>query len=89
MLKNLVLSRPLVVLDLETTGKRVQSDRIVDISTLKVMPDGTHDLKSRRLNPGVPISPEATAVHGITDADVAHEPAFRNIARGLAAPGWL
>jgi hypothetical protein len=40
MLKNLVLSRPLVVLDLETTGKRVQSDRIVDISTLKLLPDG-------------------------------------------------
>jgi DNA polymerase-3 subunit epsilon len=85
MLKNLVLNRPLVILDLETTGKRVQSDRIVEISTLKLLPDGSHDVRTRRLNPGMPISPEATAVHGITDADVANEPPFRQVARGLAA----
>jgi DNA polymerase-3 subunit epsilon len=85
MLKNIRLERPLVVLDLETTGKRVQIDRIVEISTLKLLPDGTNQIKTRRLNPGIPIPPEATEVHGITDADVANETSFRQIARGLAA----
>jgi DNA polymerase-3 subunit epsilon len=85
MFKNLTLTRPLVILDLETTGTRTQSDRIVEISTLKLLPDGTRDIRTRRLNPGIPIAPEATAIHGITDADVAHEPSFRQVARGLAA----
>jgi DNA polymerase-3 subunit epsilon len=84
MFKNLVLTRPLVILDLETTGKRVQLDRIVEISTLKLLRGGSRDIRTRRVNPGMPISPEATAVHGITDADVANEPPFRKIARGLA-----
>jgi DNA polymerase III subunit epsilon len=85
MLKNIRLERPLVVLDLETTGIRVQSDRIVEISTLKLFPDGTNEIKTRRLNPGIPIPAEAAAIHGITDADVANEPSFRKIARGLVA----
>ena len=85
MLKNIRLERPLVVLDLETTGKRTQSDRIVEISTLKLMPDGESQIKTRRLNPGMPIPPGATAIHGITDADVANEMTFRQIARSLAA----
>jgi DNA polymerase-3 subunit epsilon len=85
MLKNIRLERPLVVLDLETTGRRVQADRIVEISTLKLLPDGAHQIKTRRLNPGVPIPPEATAVHGITDADVVGEMSYHQIARSLAA----
>jgi DNA polymerase-3 subunit epsilon len=85
MLKNIRLVRPLVVLDLETTGRRVHSDRIVEISTLKLFPDGRNEIKSRRLNPGVPIAAEATAIHGITDTDVANEKTFRQIARSLAA----
>ena len=84
MLKNIRLERPLVVLDLETTGKRVQTDRIVEISLLKLLPDGTNQIKTRRLNPGIPIPAEATAIHGITDADVANEYYFRQIARSLA-----
>jgi len=83
MLKHIRLERPLVVLDLETTGKRVQADRIVEISTIKLLPDGTHQIKTRRLNPGVTIPPEATAVHGITDADVADEKPFVQVARSL------
>lgn len=82
-LKHIRLERPLVILDLETTGKRVQADRIVEISTLKLMPDGSSVIRTRRLDPGVPIPPEATAVHGITDADVAHEKSFRQVARSL------
>ncbi len=85
MLKNIRLERPLVVLDLETTGIKVQTDRIVEISTLKLFPDGNNKIKTRRLNPGIPIPAEATAIHGITNADVANEPAFRQFARSLDA----
>ncbi len=85
MLKNIRLERPLVVLDLETTGKKVQTDRIVEISLLKLLPDGTNQIKTRRLNPGIPSPAEATAIHGITDADVANENSFRQIARSLVA----
>ena len=85
MLKNIRLERPLVVLDLETTGTKVHTDRIVEISPLKLLPDGSHEIKTRRLNPGIPIPAEATAIHGITDADVANEPSFRQIARSLVA----
>lgn len=85
MLKNIRLERPLVVFDLETTGKRVNTDRIVEISTLKLLPAGGHEIKTRRLNPGVPIPPEATAINGIADADVANEKSFCQIARSLAA----
>jgi DNA polymerase-3 subunit epsilon len=83
-LKHIRLERPLVVLDLETTGKRVQADRIVEISTLKLFPDGTNKIHTRRLNPGIPIHPEATKVHGITDDDVAQEKSFSQIAHSLA-----
>jgi DNA polymerase III subunit epsilon len=85
MLKNIQLERPLVVLDLETTGKRTHVDRIIEISTLKLMPGGTNKINTRRLNPGMPIHPEATAVHGITDADVANERPFQEIASRLSA----
>jgi DNA polymerase-3 subunit epsilon len=84
LLENIRLERPLVVLDLETTGKKVQTDRIIEISTLKLFPDGSHQKRTRRLNPGIPIHPEATAVHGITDDDVANEKTFSQVARSLA-----
>ena len=71
-------------LDLETTGRNVQTDRIVEISTLKLRPDRSHKTHNPRLNPGIPIPAEATAIHGITDADVANENYFRQIARSLA-----
>jgi len=54
MLKNIRLERPLAVLDLETTGKKVQTDRIVEISLLKLLPDRTNQIKTRRLNPRHP-----------------------------------
>lgn len=77
------LERPLVVFDLETTGTNINTDRIVEISVLKAFPDGTVEQKCRRINPGMPIPPEATAVHHISDEDVANEPQFREIARSL------
>lgn len=79
------LRKPLVVLDLETTGVSIASDRIVEFSALKVSPGGAEEWLSMRLNPGIPISPEATRVHGITDTDVANEPHFRDVARRIAA----
>jgi len=79
------LRKPLVVLDLETTGVNIASDRIVEFSALKVSPGGAEEWLSMRLNPGIPISPEATRVHGITDTDVANEPHFRDVARRIAA----
>ena len=84
MLKNIVLDRPLAVLDLETTGVDTKVDRIVEVSVLKLFPDGGTDHRTRRVNPGVPIPPAATAIHGIGDDDVADSPTFRAIAPGLA-----
>jgi DNA polymerase-3 subunit epsilon len=84
-MKNLSLARPLVVLDLETTGIDPKVDRIVEIGALKLLPGGGRDHRTRRLNPGIPIPAAATAVHGITDADVADCPKFSQVAGGLAA----
>ncbi|MEE8408999.1 MAG: 3'-5' exonuclease [Myxococcota bacterium] len=81
--RKLTLTRPLVVFDLETTGLDVNSDRIVEMSCVKIAVDGTRDLHTRRMNPTIPISPSATEVHGITDADVANEPTFSQLARSL------
>lgn len=78
------LTKPIVFFDLETTGTNVTQDRIVEISIIKVLPDGKEIEKTRRVNPGIPIPAEATAVHHITDEDVANEPTFRQIAKSLA-----
>jgi len=80
----LSLDRPLVFLDLETTGLRVAEDRIVELALIRVDPGGNVTEKVRRFNPGIPIPPEASAVHGITDADVADKPPFAARARSLA-----
>lgn len=80
----LVLKKPLVFFDLETTGTNITHDRIVEISFLKLMPDGSAVEKSRRINPGIPIPAEATAIHHITDDDVADEPTFDKVAKSLA-----
>ena len=82
-MKNLKLDRPLAFIDVETTGISPYTDRIVELSILKIHPDGTEEYHSRRINPGIPIPPEATAVHGITDEDVANEPEFGRYAKGI------
>ncbi len=79
------LERPLVSLDLETTGLDLSNDRIVEISCVKLHPDGRREAKTRRVNPGMPISSSAVAVHGISDADVANEPRFEQLAKSLLA----
>ncbi len=81
----LKLKNPIVFFDLETTGTDIGKDRIVEIATVKVYPDGREESKCRRVNPGIPIPPASTAVHGITDEDVANEPHFPQIAKSLAA----
>ena len=80
----LKLKNPLVFFDLETTGINITNDRIVEISFLKVHPNGKEEIKSRRINPGMPIPPQATAIHGITDDDVKDCPTFKQVARSLA-----
>lgn len=80
----LTLRRPIVFFDLETTGTNISHDRIVEISIVKVMPDGTEIMKTRRVNPEMPIPAEATAIHHITDEDVRDEPTFKQIAKSLA-----
>lgn len=79
------LKNPLVFFDLETTGIDIAKDRIVEISMVKVMPNGEEIVKTRRINPGMPIPPESTAIHGITDEDVKDCPKFKEIAKSLAA----
>jgi DNA polymerase III subunit epsilon len=78
------LSRPIAFFDLETTGVNVASDRIVEISILKVHPDGKKEIKTKRINPTIPIPKQSSDVHGIYDADVADEPTFKGIAKSLA-----
>lgn len=77
------LERPIIFFDLETTGTDIVRDRIVEISMLKVLPDGSEQVKTRRINPEMPIPAEASAVHHITDEDVKDCPTFRQIARSL------
>ncbi len=77
------LDRPLVFFDLETTGLNMKSDRIIELALIRVSPQGDVLERVRRFNPGIPIPPEATAVHGITDADVADEAPFCARVRSL------
>lgn len=77
------LTRPLIFFDLETTGTNILSDRIVELSYIKIFPNGEEEKKTRRLNPEMPIPPGATAVHHITDEDVKNEPTFRQISKAL------
>lgn len=81
----LSLSRPLVVFDIEATGLNIATDRIVELSYIKVFPDRLPERRTQRYNPGIPISAEATAVNGISDADVADCPHFKDEAPALAA----
>ncbi len=80
---NLNLKRPIIFFDLETTGVDISKDRIVEISLVKVMPDGEEIIKTRRINPEMHIPAEATEVHHITDEDVKDCPTFRQVAKSL------
>ncbi|MCA1809680.1 MAG: 3'-5' exonuclease [Lentisphaerae bacterium] len=77
------LERPLAVLDIESTGLNPRLDRIVELAIIKVLPDGGREERVNRFNPGMPIPAEVTAIHNITDADVAEAPAFADLAPEL------
>jgi DNA polymerase III subunit epsilon len=78
------LKNPIIFFDLEATGINVNSDRIVEISYLKVSPNGNEENKTFRVNPGIPIPKEASAIHHILDEDVAHCPTFKEIGKQVA-----
>ena len=82
-MQNLIKDRPIIFFDLEATGTNPSMDRIVEISVLKIFPDGTRDVRTRRLNPEMHIPEEASAIHGIYDSDVAGEPTFRQVSKNL------
>ncbi len=81
----LSLKRPIIFFDLETTGVDAAKDRIVEISMIKVLPDGSEEVKTRRLNPEMHIPEAASAIHHIYDEDVADAPTFKSIAKSLQA----
>jgi len=75
-MKELPLDRPLAFFDIESTGTNRKADRIIDLAVVRVMPAGDPQVDMFRFNPGVRIPAEATAIHGIRDADVADCPTF-------------
>jgi DNA polymerase III subunit epsilon len=80
----LQLNRPLIIFDLETTGVNVSKDRIIEICMLKVNPDQSHEIKTMRINPTIPIPAESNAIHGISDEDVKDCPTFAELARTIS-----
>ncbi|MDR3235594.1 MAG: 3'-5' exonuclease [Prevotellaceae bacterium] len=78
------IKNPLVFFDVETTGLDIATDRIVEISILKLFLDGQEEQKTYRVNPTIPIPEHVTKIHGITNADVANSPVFGDIAKNLA-----
>jgi len=81
---NLNLKKPLAFFDLETTGTNISQDRIVEIAIVKLLPGGEKVVKDLRINPTIPIPPESTMIHGISDDDVKDAPVFKQVAREFA-----
>ena len=81
------LNRPICFFDLETTGVSITLDKIVEISILKVFPNGNDKKKTWLVNPEIPISPQATAIHGITNEKVSDKPIFKSIAKDVYS--WI
>ena len=79
----LKLTRPICFFDLETTGTNVAKDRIVEMSILKIFPNGNKESKTWLVNPEIPIPAETTAIHGISDAKVANEPTFKELSKEI------
>jgi len=81
---NLNLKRPIAFIDLETTGINISTDRIVELSVLKISPNGKEEWMTTRVNPEMAIPPKSTAIHGIKDEDVVKSPTFKEVAKNLA-----
>ena len=79
----LQLKRPLVFIDLETTGTNLSADRIVEIAIIKIFPDGTKSVKQKIINPQIPIPKSSSEIHGITDDKVKNAPTFKQVANEL------
>ncbi len=77
------LKRPIVFLDLETTGVNVGSDRIVEIGLLKIFPNGSKDSRLYKVNPTIPIPEETSKIHGIYDKDIKDSPTFKELSSEL------
>lgn len=77
------LTKPLVIFDLETTGLDISRESIIQISYIKVMPDGTETRCNQYINPGKPIPPEVVELTHITDEMVKDAPTFKQIAQTL------
>jgi len=82
-MEKLQLKRPLAFIDLETTGINVSKDKIIEIAIIKILPDGTRQSKVKRINPEIPIPPESSQIHGITNEDLKNSPTFREVANEL------
>lgn len=80
---SLQLARPIVFIDLETTGINITSDRIVEIAIIKILPDKTKLVKHKLLNPQMPIPKSSIEIHGITDDKVKNAPSFKEVANEL------
>ncbi|HZK07287.1 MAG TPA: 3'-5' exonuclease [Bacteroidales bacterium] len=80
----LKLNKPIAFFDLETTGIKVATDRIVEISIVKIMPDGSQKILTHKVNPTIPIPAFTTEIHGISDEDVKDSPTFKELAHELA-----
>tara|TARA_B100000809_G_scaffold200250_1_gene200480 strand:- start:5643 stop:6416 length:774 start_codon:yes stop_codon:yes gene_type:complete len=81
---SLELKKPIVFFDLETTGVNIAKDRIVEISILKVFPNGTKESKTWLVNPEMKIPKETSEIHGITDEKIANEPTFKQLASDVS-----
>jgi DNA polymerase-3 subunit epsilon len=78
------LTRPLAFFDLEATGTNIGIDRIVEMSVIKLHPDGSEEVKTWRFNPGIPIPLEVSLIHGIYDDHIKDEPIFSAVAADIA-----
>lgn len=77
------ITKPLAFIDLETTGTNLGTDRIVEIAIVKLLPDGNRSNKRRLVNPEMPIPPQVSEIHGITDEMVKDAPTFKQVAQEL------
>ncbi len=77
------LQNPIIIFDIETTGLDTAKDRIVEISIIKIQPNQKEEVYTQRINPTIPISPDAQRIHHISDADVANMPTFKDVAHKI------
>ncbi|MEO6719314.1 MAG: exonuclease domain-containing protein [Ferruginibacter sp.] len=80
---SLQLTRPIAFIDLETTGVNLSSDRIIEVAIIKIMPDESRQVKRKLINPGMPIPPQSTEIHGITNEMVKDAPTFKQAGNEL------